>query len=196
MCNLWEVAIIWRERKWSAFGLLLSYMDLVADRYNSFVNAHFWGVWEIFIFSWWLPSIYFHLDKVILIAWKRSFLTFVCTPFPLHRVFKDIAVLVHQANLHIALLDFGPKPSDVLQGWMIKVSKWNFPNSWQTGSHDLRKVHSNYIIQFCTRFRLEILRAALLQFALFIFLRAAFNGILGDNEKVTLAFYHYNTKQQ
>ena len=46
------------------------------------------------------------------------------------------------------------------QGWMIKVSKWNFPNSWQTGSHDLRKVHSNYIIQFCTRFRLEILRAA------------------------------------
>ena len=28
-----------------------------------------------------------------------------------------------------------------------------------------------------------------MQFALFIFLRAAFNGILGDNEKVTLAFY-------
>ena len=45
-----------------------SYMDLVADRYNSFVNANFWGGWEIDIFSWWLPSIYFHLDKVIFIA--------------------------------------------------------------------------------------------------------------------------------
>ena len=118
MCNLWEVAIIWRERKWSAFGLLLSYMDLVADRYNSFVNAHFWGDWEIYIFSWWLPSIYFHLDKVMFIARKRSFLNLVCTPFPLHRVFKDIAVLVHQVNLHTALLDFRPKPSDALQGWM------------------------------------------------------------------------------
>ena len=168
MCNLWEVAIIWRKRKWSAFSLLLSYMDLVADRYNSFGNAHFLGGWEIFIFSWWLPSFCIHLDKVILIAPKRSFLSLVCTPFPLNHVSKEVAVPGHQvAKLqlkkictYILLLDFGPTQSDVHQGWMIKVSKWNFPNSWQTGSHDLRKVHSNYIIQFCTRFRLEILRAA------------------------------------
>ena len=106
-----------KEKKWSAFGLLLSFMGLFADRYNSFVNAHFWGGWDTHFF---------------LVA----------------------------AQMHIALLDFGPTPSDIHQGWMIKVSKWNFPNSWQTGSHDLRKVHSNYIIQFCTRFRLEILRAA------------------------------------
>ena len=91
-------------------------MGLVADRYNSFVNAHFWGAWEIYIFSLWLASIYFHLDKVIFIAPKRSFLYLVCTPLLLNHVFKDVAVLVHQvAKLqlkkictYILLLDFGP----------------------------------------------------------------------------------------